>query len=110
VSCSSLRKPVPARHRAVALRYAWLRAPPLLRASKLKPSLLSCLTRVAPYEDGLSGSETHHLSSYRSHAHPANCADLPIGRANPQRNGWTSRLIPGSRRRRAGAGGGGAPD
>ena len=53
-SCINRRKLVPERvDRGGTLRYAWLRAPPLRHAIKIKPKpQLGCLTQEAPYEGG----------------------------------------------------------
>jgi hypothetical protein len=55
-NCINRRKLVPERvDRGGTLRYAWLRAPPLRHAIKIKPKpLLGCLTLEAPYEGGQS--------------------------------------------------------
>jgi hypothetical protein len=56
-SCINRRKLVPERvDRGGTLRYAWLRAPPLRHAIKIKPKpQLGCLTQEAPYEGGQIG-------------------------------------------------------
>ena len=53
-NCINRRKLVPERvDRGGTLRYAWLRAPPLRHAIKIKPKpQLGCLTQEAPYEGG----------------------------------------------------------
>jgi hypothetical protein len=53
-NCINRRKLVPERvDRGGTLRYAWLRAPPLRHAIKIKPKPhLGCLTQEAPYEGG----------------------------------------------------------
>ena len=67
-SCINRRKLVPERvDRGGTLRYAWLRAPPLRHAIKIKPKpQLGCLTQEAPYEGGvispcLSNIFLHHV-------------------------------------------------
>ena len=57
-SCINRRKLVPERlDRGGTLRYAWLRAPPLRHAIKIKPKpQLGRLTQEASYEGGQSGS------------------------------------------------------
>ena len=51
-NCINRRKLVPERvDRGGTLRYAWLRAPPLRHAIKIKPKpQLGCLSQEAPYE------------------------------------------------------------
>jgi hypothetical protein len=53
-NCINRRKLVPERvDRGGTLRYAWLRAPPLRHAIKIKPKpQLGRLTQEAPYEGG----------------------------------------------------------
>ena len=55
-NCINRRKLVPERvDRGGTLRYAWLRAPPLRHAIKIKPKpQLGCLTQETPYEGGQS--------------------------------------------------------
>ena len=57
-NCINRRKLVPERvDRGGTLRYAWLRAPPLRHAIKIKPKpQLGCLSQEAPYEGGQSVS------------------------------------------------------
>ena len=60
-NCINRRKLVPERvDRGGTLRYAWLRAPPLRHAIKIKPKpQLGCLTQETPYEGGVAiGPET----------------------------------------------------
>ena len=71
-SCINRRKLVPERvDRGGTLRYAWLRAPPLRHAIKIKPKpQLGCLTQEAPYEGGvispcLSNIFLHHVLDER---------------------------------------------
>jgi hypothetical protein len=69
-NCINRRKLVPERvDRGGTLRYAWLRAPPLRHAIKIKPKpQLGCLTQEAPYEGGQKAHlrRAHHLSAVSS--------------------------------------------
>ena len=63
MSCRNLRKPVFTRNTGVALRFAWLRAPPSHRV-KPNPSPSEALTHNSPYEGGQRriSRRAHHLS------------------------------------------------
>ena len=56
MSCRNLRKPILARGPVVALRYAWLRAPPSHRKNPTHTCSLRALTHKAPYEGGQSAA------------------------------------------------------
>jgi len=82
VSCITHWKPVPAHvDRGSALRYAWLRAPPLVPARNLQPSRSRCLTQTPHMRVG-KGALLHSRAwakscARRAHAAAASQSILP---------------------------------